>query len=236
MTAKRIHLASILAIASLAISSSTLADLERLRPIPSGQKQVNALFDTAGDVLSISEQVGALPSRCMESSPTLRLCEWLIDRPTPAWKSLAEAIDTAREHISLLCAVTVGGELLAPGGCTAYPRYSNRNQFRILNPSSRDETTRERGAEYRLVMSGWIENAQTVYEVSRLMGFLPDRCFDVSASTQVCVWRTNSGTYGHGTVATWLGAPKSARVRLQCAFPKDGSARAPGSCQAAVDS
>lgn len=46
----------------------------------------------------------------------------------------------------------------------------------------------------------------------------------------MCIWRSDSGTYGHGTLAMSIEANFSKKIDLNCSLPADGTPRAPDSC------
>ncbi len=106
----------------------------------------------------------------------------------------------------------------------------------LLTKSGRSVSIKELSALYQKLTDGWIKNAETMSALSRLMGFLPDNCFDLSPETRSCSWSTNNSTYGRGTLTQWIGEHKGKRVRLTCVLPRDGGPRAPDSCKAATGS
>ena len=68
------------------------------------------------------------------------------------------------------------------------------------------------------------------------MGAVPNECSPQSGGLQVCLWRASARTYGHGTLAMSIGAPKTKRVRMHCRLPTDGGHRAPDSCSVEIGS
>ncbi|MHC4448388.1 MAG: hypothetical protein ACYSXF_11520 [Planctomycetota bacterium] len=76
--------------------------------------------------------------------------------------------------------------------------------------------------------------AVTLADLSRLVGAAPDECTAASGGLRFCLWRTTNRTFGHGTLAMWIGASKGKKIRLRCLLPDDGSPRRPGSCSAEV--
>lgn len=81
-----------------------------------------------------------------------------------------------------------------------------------------------------------LENARTLYEISRLIGDVPWRCDRVDDAHLECLWRTSRTTFGHGTLAAALGGHGYYRkkLRLTCTLAIDGSPRYPESCRANV--
>lgn len=75
--------------------------------------------------------------------------------------------------------------------------------------------------------------AGTAFELSTLVGAAPERCL-LSESVFFCIWKTHSGTYGHGTLAVGIDASFRKKVRLRCIRPADGSPRKPDSCEAEI--
>jgi hypothetical protein len=186
---------------------------------------------------ALSDFVGSAPALCIQSSATEELCEWQAGDRLPGWGPLAAAIDTG-DRVNLICNLPLSGAPRARDACSVHPRRSNRYSWKV--PSSaprRDETSGDPAETRRLhreLANRWMSEADTLVRLSRLMGAIPDECRPGSPGEQVCLWRTTSHTFGHGTLLVWIGAPKRKKIRLQCVLPSDGSPRQPDSCIAQV--
>ena len=171
----------------------------------------------------ISQYVGPFPRICFQAGSGNELCEWQAGDRDPGWSSLAAAIGT-RDRINVLCEVPQSGEPRAPGSCTAHPRRSNRYSWKW------GEGQR---AIHQKTAAKAFDNARSLTEMSRLMGSAPEGCV-TSHAQLICLWRTDDQTFGHGTLAMWIRAPISKKIRLRCIFPLDGSPRGVESCSASV--
>lgn len=208
---------------------------------PDGQERVGDALRgvrTRGDISSF---VGAAPRSCLPISPAAELCEWRISNRERGFGRIAGALETG-DRVTLLCELPTDGSTRGAGSCTAYPRRSDRLLWQKGTPPRRAVATRHAprapagGPDLRAVAAARIEAARTLVELSRLLGAAPDECFPRADGAQWCIWRTSSATYGHGTLATWIGAPYGKRVRLSCLLPADGSPREPESCLAEIGS
>jgi hypothetical protein len=186
----------------------------------------------------LSGFVGASPVACLPASARTELCEWQAGHAEAGWRDLAAAIATG-DRVNLICELPLDGTRRAPGSCTVHPRRSNRYAWRLPRTHGPGASTGTREAarlrrEYFETADRWMRAARTLPELSRLMGSLPEPCRDGPGATRVCLWRTTRHTPGHGTLAVWIGADKSKKIRLECTLPADGGPRAPGSCDAEV--
>jgi hypothetical protein len=63
------------------------------------------------------------------------------------------------------------------------------------------------------------------------VGIGPDQCRELPERGQSrCSWRADHDVWGHALLAASIGAYPRAKVRLECAFPSDGSDRGEDSC------
>jgi hypothetical protein len=200
---------------------------------------VAALLADQPDLPALSEFVGRLPPRCIQSSPITQVCEWRVERDQSGWAALSAAIGS-KAPLSLICELPDSGDARARDACSAHPRISNRGAWNLPAPGSgkgapQQNANREQLAEqYRQTADRWISNADTLPRLSRLMGAIPDGCSPMSPREQVCIWQTTSRTQGHGTLMVWIGAAPRKKIRLRCVLPSDGSPRAPDSCLAEI--
>jgi hypothetical protein len=205
---------------------------------PNERVGVNAVLAAALDQPAISGFVGAPPAACIASSPRTELCQWSLGARELGWASLARAIGT-RDRINLLCELPTDGRRRTADACSAYPQRSNRVAWSLPAASghkgSRPVESREVvRSRYREEADRAIAAALTLVDLSRLMGAAPDECTAASGGLRFCLWRTTNRTFGHGTLAMWIGASKNKKIRLRCMLPDDGSPRGPGSCSAEV--
>jgi hypothetical protein len=199
---------------------------------------VDALLAAYPRKADLDRFVGAPARACLPVTPASELCEWQVGARQRGWQALAAAIDSG-DPLNLICELPVDGAARSHAACSAHPRRSNRYSWRIERPhgSGASEAAREAARlrhEYFETADRWIRDARTLPELSRLMGALPGECGPGPPATRVCLWRTDRRTLGHGTLAVWIGADKSKKIRLECVLPADGSPRAPDSCHAEV--
>lgn len=220
-----------LAVAAACVSPSHAPD-------PGAQARADDLLRAYADKQELSQFVGALPSLCVQSSPSAELCQWMLGASLPAWRPMAQVIDTG-DRVNLVCALPVSGEPRAAGSCTIHPRRSNRYSWKIpTGGGTRTQTGQETAAQarerHRETAARWMNEADTLVALSRLMGAIPDQCVARSEREQVCLWRTDDQTFGQGTLAMWIGASVHKKIRLQCVLPSDGGPRSASSCFAEV--
>jgi hypothetical protein len=204
------------------------------QPTQGGAKRVDEVLAEQAYKDDLRRFAGRPPSNCVISTQTTELCEWQLGNRHAGWASLAEAIDTD-DQVNLICDLPRDGGPRARGSCTAHPRRSNRGQFPIpassgVKRSTAEESPSQARARYRRLTNQALARARTLPQLARLMGAIPNECLPNPGDSQVCLWRTTNRTYGHGTLAMSIGAPKRKRVRMQCRLPTDGSERAPDSC------
>jgi hypothetical protein len=200
----------------------------------------------AGDLLdaqrtraALESFIGRPPAHCIASGAGLDLCEWRLGNRDPAWASLAAAIDTAY-RLNVLCEIPSDGSARAQGSCSVHPRRSERSGWAVpnLHPNRRGESTvsERRAARERLALraEAALAKAETLIEISRLVGAAPDQCRSQGPGTRTCLWRATSQTQGHAILAAGIAAPKRKKVRLECRLPADGSARRADSCKVEI--
>jgi hypothetical protein len=103
-----------------------------------------------------------------------------------------------------------------------------------MNDKRTSRTIRKKIAEEESEKSNaLLDEALTVFELSTLVGTIPDQCFQ-NEETFFCTWGSHAGTYGHGTLAMAIEARFSKKVKLRCSLPADGQARTKDSCQVAI--
>ncbi len=208
-------------------------------PNPNARARSTHLLASYSDKQQLSQFVGVVPSLCLPSTRTTELCEWRANARAAGWRVMANAIGTG-DRLNLICELPVSGEPRAPGSCTIHPRRSNRYSWKLPSTAGTRRSARSSETQsvvrerHRNTASQWMAEANTLPQLSRLMGAIPDECTPSDTGTQYCTWRMNSHTFGHGTLVVWIGAKKSKKIRLHCVLPSDGSPRAPDSCYAEV--
>jgi hypothetical protein len=181
--------------------------------------------------------VGKPADRCLPGQPSFDLCEWTMGNDMPGWKALSWAIES-RDRIVLLCELPIDDSPRAEDSCGAYPMRSNRDAWKVQTMDngrrrrsadiSRDKAQNQRRAVKML------ERAQTLAGLSMVAGALPDECTPTPGGARSCLWRTTARTWGHGTLATTIGAPYGKKVRMLCILPAGGTPRPSGSCQVEI--
>jgi hypothetical protein len=207
-------------------------------PDPAAQARVDDLLRAYPDKQELSRFVGALPVLCLQASPSTELCQWTVGGELPGWRPMAQAIDSG-DRVNLICELPVSGAPRASGSCTIHPRRSNRYSWKIpsgggTRTQTKQETAAQARERHRQTAERWMAAADTLVALSRLMGAIPDQCVARSEREQVCLWRTSDQTFGHGTLAMWIGASIHKKIRLRCVLPSDGGPRGEGSCLAEV--
>ncbi|MGH0037901.1 MAG: hypothetical protein ACQGVK_22965 [Myxococcota bacterium] len=228
--------------AALAISGALLvAGAERLPDLDQGEAlaRVDRVLARDRTYEHLKARIGHAPERCVPSDADHRLCQWIVSAGGPAWQELADALETDR-HLNLLCELPMSSGERSPGSCSAHPRKSNRFRWHVpsnkgprrANPAS----IREAKARNREHASAAMARARDLVALCRLMGAVPDQCSQVDQTLQVCTWRTTSRTWGHGTLAAFIEAPRDKKIRLHCELPLDGRPRDADSCRAEIGS
>jgi hypothetical protein len=183
--------------------------------------------------------LGQPPALCVASDAGLELCEWRLSSRDPAWTSLAASIGTD-SRVNVLCEIPGGGAARAPGSCSVHPRRSARRGWEIPNlvvrKGSNQSRADRRAARERLVRraEAMLAEAETLVELSRLVGAAPDQCRGLESGTRSCLWRATSRTEGHGMLAASILAPQRKKVRLECRLPAGGAPRGAGSCKVEI--
>ena len=209
---------------------------------PPAEKMKNSVGMTrfaVGPHRTLSEMnvfVGSVPERCEEISNTTRICLWSLSKAEPGWHPLAAALATG-DRLYLLCEFPKGDGPREELSCSAHPKRSNRAYFRSRlrkNDKRMSRTIRDKIAEEEAEKSNaLLDEALTVFELSTLVGDIPDQCY-TNAETVYCTWGSHKGTYGHGTLAMAIEASFSKKVKLLCSLPADGEDRKKDSCQVAI--
>jgi hypothetical protein len=158
------------------------------------------------------------PTRCVWSRPGYELCAWQLGDRNAAWYALADTIGT-RHRVNLICELRLDD---AP-----------RERACLVVPAASPPTTGSSRSRIRIspaAAQSALDAATNVWELSELVGDVPERCHDVAAETKLCVWRANRRTHGFATLRPLL--ESRAPVQLSCELPADGSDRAHASCRA----
>jgi hypothetical protein len=204
---------------------------------PDRQTSAKQLLSGQMTKRDLSGFIGIPPIRCVTSSDTSEVCQWEAGSQQSGWGALAGAIGT-RDWLNVVCDVRTDAGPRNPSSCGVYPRRSNRGSWSVVHPGDtrRQKRSHRINEKRRLVKRAdqIISEAETIVDLSLLMGSVPDSCSPGSPDEQACVWRLTNRSFGHGTVATWIDAPKRKKIRLFCTLPTDGSRRQPGSCSASV--
>lgn len=196
-------------------------------PDPEKRSAVEQLMRELHDKQSITQFVGDSMVSCVATSPTTEICEWNLSARESGWGALARAIKTTY-RIALLCELPTDGTSPAADACSAHPRRSNREDFRVRNrnvrkrrgqPASGIARTQRR---YQEIARAWFADAKTLTDTSRLMGAAPDGCEPAAPGELRCVWKATSRTYGHGTAVMLIRASPRRKIRVTCVFPESG--------------
>jgi len=203
------------------------------------QAKVDALLAPFATRSALTAFLGPEPNTCVAAQSDYELCEWLLGNRDPGWAPTSDAIAT-RSRVGVLCVLPLDDAPRANGSCTLHERRSNRDRYRVGKGTTRSASARNaraRGLEERRDEAQQdLDGARTLVELSRLLGTAPSVCHDTGGGLQLCTWRLNAHTRGHGTVAASIRVDLSKKVRLRCNVPVDGSERAEGSCAAQIGS
>jgi hypothetical protein len=180
---------------------------------------------------------GKAPESCVSSRTGFELCEWWLAKADVGWKPLAEALET-RYRISLICELPIDGSARGDFSCGAYPQVSNRDSWKVSTTErgrrrKASDITRERDHNLHRALEQ-LSSARSLAALSSLVGAIPDECSVVGNGLRLCLWRTTSRTWGHGTLATTIGASYGKKVRMDCYLPEDGRPREPDTCHVEV--
>ncbi len=221
------------------VGSAAVA-LPHLTPSPEVQERVSLVLARATTKRALARFLKSAPNVCIQVSSTTELCDWILERSDAGWRPLAAAI-SSDDRILVLCEIPLGSSPREADSCTAHPRRSNRKEFKtgsrhnaarhskyaIKHPGSRQRQLSEMANQA-------IDDAQTIVELSRLVGQAPSHCTDKRDGDLICVWKATARSYGHGTLAVAIRAPFSKKLRMQCVVPSNGHPRAPGSCRVEI--
>lgn len=192
-----------------------------------------AEFEAAERKQDIVRLTGLAPARCGWSRPGMELCTWRLANRNSAWWTLAPTVGTEYQ-VNLVCEFPSDGSPRARA-CNVYPRKS-RSVTRTPSVASAGASSEaaqpspELGAEEaRSEAQRQLDAAETVAQMTALVGDAPDRCATAADGEQRCFWTAGNQTLGYELLAATIGASK--RVQLDCSFPGDGGPRAPGSCR-----
>jgi hypothetical protein len=186
----------------------------------------SAELDALRTKIEIAEYAGGDAARCVFSAPDLELCTWRIEEGQAAWAALSQP--GIGGDLNLLCELPIDGSPRADGSCRAHPRSSQAAARESALPpvSAAGSLEGRSSAEQRLA------EALTVRALSDLVGDAPDRC-KTNLESQTCEWSVGEDAAGYGLLAALVDdAGSGSVVRLRCAVPLDGSARATDSCGA----
>jgi hypothetical protein len=197
---------------------------------PEAELRVRDFFDEARDRAALDALLQIGPLRCYEVGAAGELCEWQLARSDAGWRPVARALGT-RDRISVLCVVPANGSAREAGACSAHNRRSNRDRWKVQRrPGNKRRVDIKRSREHgQRLAAGMLAEAKTLVELSRLMGESPSECA-ASASGRVCLWRTTSHTWGHGTLAMIGDIDNIKKVRLECTLPNGIAPRSANAC------
>ena len=194
--------------------------------------EVDLILRGASTSEEISDLLGKGSDGCVGIPAARELCSWSLGRHDSTWARLASSVPT-RDRINLLCELPGDGSDRSERSCTAHPKRSNRDRWKI-NTGKKGVASRAKVRKKHTALAvAQIESATNVIELSRLVGARPDECHGSGAS-MTCVWRASKFTYGHGTLAASIRAPLRKKVRMICRVPSDGGARRPDSCSVEI--
>jgi hypothetical protein len=198
-------------------------------------KKAEKVVSHARTKAELSSFIGGAPHSCLQATPKMEICEWHAGDRLPGWEPIAEAIQTS-DRIALLCELPSDGGPRMADSCFAYPRRSNRGNYRI-NRRTKGQPLgayTKKKSELRSQASEMLDRAHDMVELSVLVGAVPVACKPAADTDQTCNWLATKNTRGHGTLAVSIGAALGKKISMNCVLPNDGSPRAPGSCVVAA--
>ena len=218
------------------VSADRLSDLS---PADEYRESISGVRHILGPHQTLSEMVvfvGTGPERCVPFSKESLICVWPLSKRDPGWRPLASALGTG-DRLNLVCEFPKNEIPRAEESCSVHAQRSSREYYRTITTKKRGQRkiadwrseSRQTGAQQL------IDRATTVFELSTLVGDAPDQC-NTTALETFCVWKTDAGTYGHGTLALSIGASFRKKVRLSCGLPIDSTPREPNSCAVQIGS
>jgi hypothetical protein len=225
----------------VAISTAVAQKLSDLTPAEEARgsvANVRGFLAPYQNEAEMSHFVGAQPKRCEDVGLDRSICVWSLSKRESGWRPLAGVLYT-RDRLNLVCEFAADDAPRAENSCSAHAQRSNRRYYRSqLNagssggraPSYLKARTR---ASLESQAQKLIANSKTAFALSTLVGDAPVECRS-TANRVYCTWKTNAGTYGHGTLAMSIGASLRKKVRMGCMLPADGSPRAPDACSVTI--
>ena len=215
---------------------SGLPHAEEYRESISLVRDVLAPRQTRGDMIDL---VGATPLRCVDVPGGAEICVWSLSKREAVWWPLAELLDTG-DRLNLICEFPANDAPRSKDSCSVHTKRSNRgyyrDQLRGRRPGAsmrRKSGARVPRAELKAQAQQVLTDARTAIELSTLVGDAPEDCRSRDAVI-VCVWKSNAGTYGHGSLAISIDADSGKRVRMNCRLPADGAPRDADACRVEI--
>lgn len=207
-------------------TSFALLSLQCLFPLAATSSDKTVAHGVLAELATKEAVVGFIPRVspvCHPSGPDHEVCTWKLGSRQERWKDLAGTVPTS-ERIHLVCFFPLEGGERAPGSCTVFASVRRLEG----TPKSRDRDGAE-WVKFREAQKAHLDAAQTIVEMSALMGSGPDLCVLLDPERRRCQWRAGSSTPGYLVLRAIFGTRQ--RIRMNCTFPTDGSARSPGSCE-----
>ena len=212
---------------------SDMAPAEEYRTSVSGVRHILKPHQTLSEMILF---VGAGPQRCVPVSPESLICVWALSRRQSGWRPLSSALGTG-DQLNLICEFPVREGPRTEESCSVHAQRSSREYYRRLAAKKRGHRNgpikRYRSELQQAKAQERIDNARTAFELSTLVGDAPNQCNWLPPRT-FCIWKTDAGTYGHGTLALSIGTSFHKKVRLGCSLPLSNAPREPQTCNAQV--
>jgi len=187
-----------------------------------------------GDIVRLT---GMPPTRCTWSAPDVELCTWRLANRDSAWWTLAPTVAT-KYQVNLVCEFPTDGSAAARA-CAVFPRKSlpvavlpqvaSRSAWAASEPHAPEPPREPSAGDSRNEAQRQLDEAETVGQMTALVGDVPDLCEAASDGRHFCVWSAGHQSQGYELLAATIDTRK--RVQLSCAFPSDGGPRASGSCR-----
>jgi hypothetical protein len=194
-------------------------------------------FEAAGRKEDIVRMTGMPATRCTWSRPQAELCTWRLANRDSAWWTLAPTVDT-KYQVNLVCEFPTDGSATARA-CTVFPRKSlpvavlpqvaSRSEWAATDRYAPEPSREPSAGDSRGEAQRQLDEAETVAQMTALVGDVPDLCEAVSGGRQFCTWKAGNQAQGYELLAATIDTRK--RVQLSCTFPSDGGPRASGSCR-----
>lgn len=169
----------------------------------------------------IARRLGMLPRTCIESDETHRVCSWELAARDAAWQEIANAMAT-EYRIGIVCEVPVEDASGEPNRCSTAPRARHTFEAAMARAAAvlGDRTP---GQQQSVAHTARVtlNSAQSVAEMSFILGEAPHQCLHKVANENECHWWLSRRSAGYEIAA--IAIDSSSKLSVVCTYPFDGT-------------